>query len=100
LLLADTYMAKGEDADADVILQSIIESNPKQEFLDEARKKQMELKVKQGLDAGAERAKEEEKNKEMKVQFNQTQNDQNLFKEEGENPAPAQTTTVNPQQPK
>jgi TolA-binding protein len=98
LLLADTYMAKGENADAEVTLQAIIDSNPKQEFLDEAKKKLTELKVKQGMDG-----KQEEKageGQEMKVEFNQSKKDENLFKEDPEQITPVNTNTTTPEQPK
>lgn len=47
LLLADTYIAKGDDADAQVILETIIDGKPKQIYLDEAKAKLEALKAKQ-----------------------------------------------------
>lgn len=76
LLLADAYMAKGDDADAQVILESIIEGKLKQEYVDEATKKLEELKSKQQK---AEMLKEGEKSKEMKLDFNNSQSDEDLF---------------------
>jgi tetratricopeptide (TPR) repeat protein len=45
LLLADAYIARKEYQDAQVIIQTIIDSKPKQEYLDEATKKQEALKT-------------------------------------------------------
>jgi len=76
LLLADTYLAKGDEADAKIILETIIDSKPKQEYLDEAKKKLEELKAKEDA---KNKAQENIQNKEMKVEFNQTKNDEDLF---------------------
>lgn len=58
LLQADAYLAKGEDADARVMLETIIEGKPKQEYLDEATKKLEELNAKE---AAAKKKLEEQK---------------------------------------
>ncbi len=50
LLLADGYLAKGDEADAEVILQTVIDSKPKKELLDEATQKLTQLKEKQLLE--------------------------------------------------
>lgn len=78
LLLADSYADKGDDADAIIILETIISSKPKQIFLDEANAKLQKLKEKQQArpDSG-------ENNKEMKVEFD---NGSGNF-DGGENPA-------------
>ncbi|MDI9340852.1 MAG: tetratricopeptide repeat protein [Sediminibacterium sp.] len=47
LLLADAYMARGNDADAEVILQVVIDNKPKKEYLDEANEKLAAIKSKQ-----------------------------------------------------
>lgn len=98
LLLADTYLAKGEEADAEVILQSIIESSPKQEFLEEARKRLNDLKLKQAKEA--EQKNKDADNEAMKVEYKQGQKDLDLFKEEGEKPLSNDTIIVNPLQQK
>jgi tetratricopeptide (TPR) repeat protein len=65
LLLADTYVAKGEDADAIIILETIISSKPKQIYIDEATEKLQKLKEKQqSRPAGTD-----EKN-DLKIEFN------------------------------
>ncbi len=93
LLLADAYMAKGEDADAQVILETLIDNKAKQEYIDEAKKRLEELKARQA-------AKEETQKKmsygDMKVKFYETNKDANLMQEikmeaEGSN-APADST--------
>ncbi len=48
LLLADKYIITGENANAEVILQTVIDSKPKQEYLDEALDKLNKIKEKQG----------------------------------------------------
>jgi len=74
LLIADTYIAKGEDKDAAVILQTIIDGKPKQEFIDEAQKRLDELKQKQAARTSGQTPPEE-----MKVQFKTTEGDKQLF---------------------
>jgi TolA-binding protein len=74
LLLADAYIALGEVSDAEVILQTIIDSNPKQEFLDEANKKLESVKNKKT------EASESAKPDEMKVEFNQSKKDSVMFR--------------------
>lgn len=100
LLLADAYIAKGEEADAQVILETVIDGKPKQEYIDEAKKKLEELKAKQNS-----RTKQETgtQNNEMKVEFNQSKKDEDLFdkmyrESQQNNTAPTNTTTV--EQPK
>jgi tetratricopeptide (TPR) repeat protein len=100
LLLADAYMAKGDEADAQVILETIIDSKPKQEYLDAATKKLEELKAKQAQrEAGAK----ETPKTDMKVEFNQTKKDEDLFDKmykEHEQNKTAPTNTTTPEQPK
>lgn len=75
LLLADAYIALNNEGGAQVILETIIDSKTKQEYVDEAKKRLENLKTKQG-------AKINETNtsgKEMKVEFNQTKDDADLF---------------------
>lgn len=100
LLLADAYMAKGDDADAQVILESLIENKPKQEYIDEANKRLTELRAK--LQA-AEAARLEAGNKEMKVEFNnQGKQEEDLFDkmyddlEKQKQAAPTQTLIEQP----
>jgi TolA-binding protein len=96
LLLADAYIAKNDDADAQVILETIIESKPKQEYLDEAVKKLEALKAKQepkAVTPGSD-------NKDMKVEFNQSKKDEDLFdkmyRESQQKSAPTNTGTGKP----
>jgi TolA-binding protein len=101
LLLADAYVAKGDEADAQVILETIIDSKPKQEYLDAATKKLEELKAKQAQREAAG-AKETQKT-DMKVDFNQTKKDEDLFDKmykEYEQNKTAPTNTATPEQPK
>lgn len=46
LLLADSYIAKGDDADAELMLQTVIDGKPRQEYVDEATAKLEKLKAK------------------------------------------------------
>lgn len=92
LLLADAYVASGADADAQVILQSLIDNKPKPEYVEEAGKRLQEIRARQEAAEAARRSAEQ---KAMNVQFdNQAAPDADLF---GEPAAP--TGTIN-QQPK
>ena len=79
LLYADAYIARGEDVDASVILQTIIDGKPKQEYLDEANKRLAILKQKQ------EQKQKELENQnqptELKIEYNQSKGDSALFSE-------------------
>lgn len=100
LLLADAYIAKADDADAEVILKTIIDNKPKQEYVDEAKKRLDALKAKQGeQQRGMEST---SPNKDMKVDFNKSKKDEDLFdkmyKEYEQNKSVPTNTTV--EQPK
>ncbi|MBK7818009.1 MAG: hypothetical protein IPJ60_11045 [Sphingobacteriaceae bacterium] len=92
LLLADTYIAKGDDADAQVILETIIDGKPKQIYLDEAIAKLEALKAKQ---AKKEEEAKQRSSEEMKMEF----------KGDGSNPDlnendPSKKQNEQPEQPK
>ncbi|MBK9285324.1 MAG: tetratricopeptide repeat protein [Sphingobacteriaceae bacterium] len=72
LLLADAYMANNEFADAQVVLESIIEGKVKQEYVDEANKKLEELKAK------TRKNEEPLENKSMNIEFEQSQKDKDV----------------------
>ncbi len=74
LLLADSYIAKGADADARVILGTIIDDAPA-EYADEAKKRV------EALDKKQEETKRKQQNAEegLKLQFNQNKKDSALF---------------------
>ncbi|MBC7695133.1 MAG: tetratricopeptide repeat protein [Burkholderiales bacterium] len=74
LLLADSYIAKGDDADAELMLQTVIDGKPRQEYVDEATRKMEALKAKK-----AARAIQEQSNDGMKVEFKETKGDKDLF---------------------
>ena len=93
LLLADSYLAKQEDADAKVILESIIDGKPKQEYMDEAKKRLDALNLKQQTS----QEKTKEGNKEMNIEFKQSANDKGMLDEmnkESQNPLKVPTNTV------
>jgi tetratricopeptide (TPR) repeat protein len=92
LLLADAYLAKGELADARVILQTIIENKPKGEFEEAARKKLAELDA---LEGKSEMPSRTEQKQDLQVEFDQTGNDDHLF-DEKEKQQPAPSGTVQP----
>lgn len=100
LLFADSYIAKGDEADAKIILQSIIDGKPKQEYSDEAQKRLNDLKTKQEARVIAN---PDSQNKEMKVEFNQTKKDGDLFdkllEESQKQNATTPTNTITPLQP-
>lgn len=95
LLIADCYIARAEDKDAEVILQTIIDGKPKQEFIDEAQKRLDQIKAK--LEA---RPQQPGGSGDMKVEFKGPEGDKKLF--------PTDSTQINkviepvktPEQPK
>lgn len=98
LLLADAYMAMDDEAQAEIILQTVIEGKIKQEYVDEAKKKLEALKAKQGARTNSQA---DPANKDMKVNFNQSKNDEDLFDKmyneyEKQKSAPTNTTTEQP----
>ncbi len=95
LLLADAYMAKGEDADAQVILETLIDNKAKQEYIDEAKKRLEALKAKQAAKVEAEKKMSYD---DMKVKFYETNKDAGIMQEikmeaEGST-APADSTNI------
>jgi len=102
LLFADSYLAKGEDANAEMTLQVIIDNKPKPEFMEEAKKKLEALKAKRSAEAAAasQAANGALPGGSMKVEYNQTKKDSALFNKISEEPKPAQTTTTTIEQPK
>lgn len=97
LLLADAYLAKGDAADAQVILETIIDGKPKQEYIDEARKRLEDLKAKQQQQQVTPDAQKQE----MKIDFNQTPKDEDLFDKmyremQEKGTTPTTTTTSQP----
>lgn len=78
LLYADAYIARGEDVDAMVILQTIIDGKPKQEYLDEANKRLSALKQKQEQQQQLEKTSQPT---DLKIEFNQSKRDSALFSE-------------------
>lgn len=99
LLLADTYLAKENEADAEIILQTIIDGKPKQEYIDEAQKRLNLLKAKQ-----AERNTSSMviPNNTMNLEFNQSKRDSSLYNklnmetESNQPSAPSQTIIEQP----
>lgn len=75
LLLADSYIAKGDDTDAELMLQTVIDGKPKPEFIDEATAKLEKLKAKKS----ARMLLEQQNSNEMKIEFKETKSDKDLF---------------------
>jgi TolA-binding protein len=104
LLLADAYLAKGDEADAQVILETIITGKPKQEYLDEAQKRLDVLKAKQKAAAmeAVSPANPASPNSPMNLEYNQSRRDSLLFDRLSEDlDKPKQTETSKPgEQPK
>jgi len=84
LLLADAYMEKGEDVDAEVILLTVINSKPKPEFLDEANKKLEIIKTKRASQVVPPSNNLNVNENDMRIQFNQTQSDSSLYENNAE----------------
>ena len=78
-LFADTYLAKNDEVDAEVILQTIIESKSKQEYIDEAKKKLAALKTRQAEREIINKAVPASENTQMKLEFSQTKRDNDIF---------------------
>jgi len=76
LLLSDAYIAKGDDVDAELMLQTIIDAKQKQEYLDEATKKLEQIKAKKNLKLNNESS---NNSKDMKVEFNSGNQEKDLF---------------------
>ena len=94
LLLGDCYLEEGKDADAEVILKSLIDNKPKQEYIDEAQKRLDALTAKQKQ---AESTQVETGDKAMKVEYKETKKDGDLFEkmmEEFDNQKSAPTNSV------
>lgn len=98
LLLADAYLAQGSDADAEVVLKTVIENKPKQEYIDEAQKRLDTLKAR--LEA-ERKAQQDAQNKAMEANMSKNKEDQDLFDKmledlEKQKVAPTQTTVEQP----
>lgn len=74
LLLSDSYIAKGEDADAELMLQTVIDGKPRQEYIDEATAKLEKLKAAKAL-----RSMQGQQESNMKVEFKEQKGDKDLF---------------------
>lgn len=74
LLLSDAYMAKGDDADAELMLQTILDSKPKQEYIDEVNARLETINKKK-----SEALMQQNQDQEMKVQFKSNASDKDLF---------------------
>ncbi|WP_317899247.1 tetratricopeptide repeat protein [Aurantibacillus circumpalustris] len=101
LLLADSYIALKDDANAQVVLESVIGAKIKQEYVDEANSRLAALKERQIKELSpVENKGATQQGNEMKVEFNQTKKDSALFNNEPEViQVPAPTTTIS-EQPK
>ncbi len=74
LLLSDSYLAKGDEADAELMLQTVIDGKPKQEYVDEANAKLEKIK-----EAKARKAIQTQPANDMKVEFKDQKGDKDLF---------------------
>jgi hypothetical protein len=70
--MADCYVAKGADADAELMLQTIIDA--KQEYVEEATQKLKEIKERKNALLNAEK-----NNEDLKVEFKSENKDADLF---------------------
>lgn len=74
LLLSDSYLAQNDDADAELMLQTILDSKPKQEYIDEVNKRLDQIKANK-----AARVLKEQQSNNMNVEFKSSENDKDLF---------------------
>lgn len=75
LLIADCYLAKGELDDAEVILQTILDGKPKDEYVPEIEKRQEQLEAMKKTKAAVQVITQPE----MKVEFTTSEGDKALF---------------------
>ncbi len=97
LLLSEAYIAKNDEADAEVILQTIIDGKIKPEYVEEATRRLEELKEKQhnrSLNQG------KEQNNEMNIEFDHTKKEADLFDKNKETPNEKKPTQPIIEQPK
>ncbi len=78
ILLADMYVAKGDYNDAELMLQTVIDGKPKQEFVDEATLKLEQIKNKK---TSLRAISTPTNNENMKVEFKEQKADKDLFDE-------------------
>ncbi|MBS1637049.1 MAG: tetratricopeptide repeat protein [Bacteroidetes bacterium] len=97
LLLADSYMARGDDADAELMLQTILDSKPKQEYVDEVNTRMEKIKSKK-----AARLMQEQQNNQMNVEFKSSNGDKDLFDQlyEQRQDSLKKEQTIQPNEPK
>ncbi len=93
LLLADAYLAKGDTADSRVILETIIDSKPKTEYLEQAKQK-LALIMAANQNKNAVKPQEQSETEEMEIQFQENGNDSRLFQQE--QPVTPATNTIQP----
>jgi TolA-binding protein len=74
LLLSDAYLAKGDEGDAELMLQTVIDGKPKQEFMDEAKARLEKIRSMKAM-----RAAQQPTGNEMKVEFKEQSSDKDLF---------------------
>ena len=74
LLFADAYIAKGEIADAELMLQTVIDGKPKQEYIDEANAKLEKLKAAKAL-----KTIQSQSSNDMQIEFKEQKGDKDLF---------------------
>jgi TolA-binding protein len=98
LLLADAYLGKGDRADAKVILETIIDSKPKAEFLEQAQAKLAAITAEEAAEKKAAEPPPTANpgTGDMQIQFQGTNSDQNLFKPEEPPVTPPATNTLQP----
>lgn len=74
LLLADAYLAEGNDADAELMLQTVIDGKPTQEYVTEATSKLEIINAKK-----AQQAPKKNTEPPLNVEFKDAKGDKNLF---------------------
>lgn len=76
LILADAYIAKVDEEQAKIILQTVIDSKPKQEYLDEAQQKLNLINQKASMRVAPTNT---TTNDQMKIEYKQSTSDTDLF---------------------
>lgn len=75
MLLADSYIAQGNDSDAELMLQTVLDGKPKQEYIDEANAKLQSIKTKRE----ATQLQNQAPNNNLKIEFKTSDSDKDLF---------------------
>ncbi len=96
LLMADVYTAKKDYESAEATLQAVIDNADKPEYIEEAKTKLQALKDMQSMRTAAP----PEPSQDFKIEFNNSNQNNDLFETPAPSPVPNSTPVTNPEEPK